>query len=106
MARGAKPGERPGGRKKGTPNKLTRTVMERVEALGVDPIAILAYFADGDTTKLGYTGKGDPPITREMRLKAAIELAQYIAPKRKAIELSDPDGIAETFASVVKGMSQ
>lgn len=31
MARGSKPGERRGGRKKGTPNKVTRTVREAIE---------------------------------------------------------------------------
>lgn len=34
--RGSKPGERRGGRKKGTPNKLTKTVKEAFEAAFAD----------------------------------------------------------------------
>ena len=46
-ARGSKPGERRGGRKKGTPNKLTVTIKQAIEAAfaevgGVDYLALMA----------------------------------------------------------------
>lgn len=41
-------------------------------------------------------GKGVEPITPELRGKMNAELAQYIHPKRKAIEHSGPDGEAVT----------
>lgn len=63
-----------GGRVKGTPNKKTEAVMERLAELQCDPIegmALIAMNAD------------NPP---ELRGRMYAELAQYVAPKRKAIE--------------------
>jgi hypothetical protein len=46
MARGgAKPGERRGGRAKGTPNKKSLGVTERLETIGCDPIEGMARIA-------------------------------------------------------------
>jgi hypothetical protein len=69
-------GRKTGGRVKGTPNKGTVAVAERLEAMGCDPIEGMARIAMDITT----------PI--EVRAKLYSELAQYIAPKRKAIEYS------------------
>src|SRR2546426_989837 len=60
-----------GGRKKGTPNKATKTVAEKLDALGCDPIEGLARLATDD----------DNPV--EIRMRCYIELAQYLHPKRK-----------------------
>lgn len=91
------------GRKAGTPNKDTKTLMERCEALKVDPFEILAMTAKGDWKGLGFkptlehiTGPGGQPLTREkepvieldLRVQAAKEMCQYLYPKRKAIELT------------------
>lgn len=67
-----------GGRKKGTPNKRTLEVQERLSALNFDPIEGMVVIAkqsmaDGDLALAGAMCK---------------ELAQYVAPKRKAIEVS------------------
>ena len=77
---GSKPGERRGGRQKGTPNKRTLDVADRLKTLGCDPIEGMALIAMDESN------------TPELRGKMFSELAQYIAPKRKAVEHStDPD---------------
>ena len=104
MPRGAKPGERRGGRKKNTPNKRTQTLIERAEKLGIDPFEILLHFAEGDWEALGYksetklisAGMGQTlyvdTIAVEDRIQAAKEVCQYLYPKRKAIEHTGKDG--------------
>jgi hypothetical protein len=64
------------GRKKGKPNKTTQDVAERLAQLKCDPIEGMALIAQ------------DPENTPELRGKMFAELAQYVAPKRKAIEHS------------------
>jgi hypothetical protein len=60
-----------GGRKKGTPNKATQTIAEKLEGLGCDPIIELA--------KIGMSEK--TPI--ELRVRCLSEIAPYLYPKRK-----------------------
>lgn len=75
--RGSKPGERRGGRKRGTPNKRTEDLVERLsEAMGADwcPIVALARIAD------------DPGTSLDMRVRCLSEVAPYLQPKRRAIE--------------------
>lgn len=69
-----------GGRKAGTPNRATRLVQETLDRLGCDPITIMALICMDEE---------NPP---ELRGKMASELAQYIHPKRRALEHSGPDG--------------
>jgi hypothetical protein len=80
MPRGAKLGERRGGRQKGTPNKKTMAVAERLDALGCDPIEGMAKIAMDEN--------------QPMQLRATMyrELAQYVAPKRKSVEVTGEDG--------------
>ncbi|MEI7658898.1 MAG: hypothetical protein WCK33_12625 [Phycisphaerae bacterium] len=59
-------GFKTGGRTKGTPNKRTVEVMEKLEALGCDPIEGMARLAM-DTS--------NPP---ELRGRMLSELAQYL----------------------------
>jgi hypothetical protein len=73
---GARPGGRRGGWQKGTPNKCTRAVSGTLKALGCDPIEGMAQLAM------------DEGADRSLRFQAFKELAQYIHPKRKAIEIS------------------
>lgn len=82
--RGPKPGsgQKTGGRKKGTANKNTQQVIDKLNAMGCDPIQGMAEIAaearmNGDLALAGTMYK---------------ELAQYIAPKRKAIEHTGADG--------------
>jgi len=69
-------GRKTGGRVAGTPNKKTLDVIERLEQLGCDPIEGMAKIA---------MDAANPP---ELRGRMFSELAQYVVPKRKAIEHS------------------
>ena len=109
MARGSRPGERRGGRQKGTPNKKTAAIAERLERLGCDPIEGMAKIALGDVPCLACKGEGSvrwsgsdaayrcdacngggrDAVPIELRAKMMVELAQYVASKRKAV---DQDG--------------
>jgi len=104
---GNKPGgAKTGGRLKGTPNKLTQEVQHRLAELGCDPIAGMARIAEDVTPCLVCThglledgrvcgqcqGTGKLQSPPELRGRMYAELAQYVAPKRKAIEVSGPDG--------------
>ena len=74
--------QKTGGRVKGTPNKSTKAVIERLEDLDCDPIEGMAKIARQ------AMGEGELAIAGQMYR----ELAQYIAPKRKAVEVSGPNG--------------
>ena len=86
MPRGSKPGERRGGRKKGTPNKRTekvkQSIQETIEKIGCDPLEAMFEIA------IQAKKEGDLSLA----LNAYKELAQYVAPKRKAVELSNEEG--------------
>lgn len=95
-----------GGRKKGTPNKKTQEVIERLKELNCDPIEGMARIAMNDITcsvcegagKIDEEGcepcygSGKLLSTIELRGQMYKELAQYVAPKRKAVELTGADG--------------
>lgn len=93
-----------GGRKKGTPNKRTLELAERAKRLDVDPFEILLLFAKGAWKKLGYKTETRTCFTQagiefeediikpEHRIKAAAEAAQYLFPKRKAVEITGKEG--------------
>jgi len=75
-------GRKTGGRKAGTPNRKTGEVAELLESLACNPIEGMARIA---------MDKKHPP---ELRGRMYAELAQYLYPKRKAIEHKGdgPDG--------------
>lgn len=118
-----------GGRKKGTPNRSTIQVVERLQELGSDPVKGLAEFADGITVCRSCNAKGkvtidqyymmskasmpkeakaatiaarsranincpqclgtkERPVSDIVTLKARSELMNYIAPKRKAVDIN------------------
>ena len=64
-----------GGRVSGTPNKRTQELAEKLQELGCDPIAGLAKIALADET------------APELKVRCYAELAQYVHPKRKAMDL-------------------
>ena len=82
--RGPKPGTpRAGGREKGTPNKKTVALQERVKKFmlkqgikNFDPLVALAGIA---------VDKGTP---LKLKVESLKELAQYLHPKRRAVEVS------------------
>ena len=79
---GSAPGERRGGRTAGTPNKDTSRLMELLSKKYPkwDPVIAMAEVANGNKADEG------------LRFAAAKEVAQYVYPKRKAIEHSGKDG--------------
>jgi len=83
MARGFKSG----GRTKGTPNRKTLEVAERLAALNCDPLEGMAKLA---------TDESNPP---ELRGRMYAELAACLYPKRKAVEHSAEDGLASVTFS-------
>lgn len=82
MPSGSKPGERRGGRKKGTPNKKNQALADRLKELGCDPIE--------DMAKVSFEAKANGDWN--LLLSASKELAQYVYPKRKAVEVTGEDG--------------
>jgi len=76
-----KKGERRGGRQKGSLNKRTVEVIEKLEALNCDPIKGMAKIAMNKKNPVG------------LRASMYKELAQYIAPKRRAMEMTGAGGV-------------
>jgi len=71
------------GRPRGSKNRFTLAVEMRLEEIGLDPIEFLAEVVLNDD---GAWTADDGAWTADHRLRAAIELATYVAPKRKAVE--------------------
>jgi hypothetical protein len=114
MPPGAKPGQRFGGRQKGTPNRKTEEIAEKLARLKCDPLEGMAMIALNKVPcglcrgagKTKYKLPGDETIhertcercygsrmeacSLELRAKMYSDLAQYVHPRRKAIELSTP----------------
>ncbi len=86
-----KKGERHGGRAKGTPNKRTVEIQEKLAVLKCDPLEGMARLAM------------DEDNSPELRGRMYAELAQYIAPKRKALEHSGADGVPVSFVMKIAG---
>jgi len=75
MARGFKTG----GRVRGTPNRRTAVLAERLDELGLDVVAGLVAIAKDERADL------------TVKARILCELAGYLFPKRKAVDLStDP----------------
>src|SRR3954464_11239220 len=84
-------GIKTGGRTAGTPNRRTVEVIEMLDALGCRPIEGMARIAMDEAN----------PV--ELRARMYAELAGYVAPKRKAIDVSNEGEMAgETLEIVVK----
>lgn len=78
--RGSKPGERRGGRKKGTPNKATAEREKAIRKSGLTPLDYML--------KLLRNSKLD----QDTRLEAAKAAAPYVHPKLNSVEFSGPNG--------------
>ena len=78
-----------GGRVSGTPNKKTHELTEKLAKLGCDPIEGLALIAM------------DTKAAPELRVRCYAELAQYVHPKRKAMELG-PGKDGESLKIIVE----
>jgi hypothetical protein len=69
-------GFKTGGRIKGTPNKKTTDIQQLLENLNCNPIEGMARIAENIEIDIG------------IRLNAYKELAQYMFPKRRAVDLN------------------
>ncbi|HEY7306270.1 MAG TPA: hypothetical protein VH601_19250 [Bryobacteraceae bacterium] len=67
-----------GGRGKGTRNKISATVRERLEEFGVDPVRGLLSIA------------ANPECSLELKAKVFSDLCSYCFPKQKHVEISAP----------------
>src|SRR3954464_9148586 len=70
--RGAKPGERRGGRQKGTVNKQTANVMEILSRLNCDPIEGMAKIASGEIRCGTCHGKGKTKYKVEGKINESV----------------------------------
>ena len=78
MEKERKKKKKTGGRVKGTKNKRTQSVIDKLAKLDYDPIESLVRLAqEAETSK-----------DKMMEFNACKELAQYVAPKRKAVEMT------------------
>ena len=75
------PRQKTGGRQAGTPNKRSLDVQEKLDALGCDPLSAMARLA------MQAEKDGDLPLAARMYT----ELAPYLAPKRKSVEIEHKD---------------
>ena len=82
----------PNGRPKGSKNKQTVAVTDRLEALGCDPIEGMAQITMDESADLSLRGQ------------MFKELAQYVAPKRKAMEMKTEGEI--TLVDVIRSIDQ
>jgi len=80
MPQGSQPGERRGGRTAGTPNKRTVELVERLAELACDPVEGLVRIAN------------DPATDAALRARVYADLLPYLFPRRKSVELADPNG--------------
>jgi hypothetical protein len=87
-----------GGRQKGTVNKRTAEVRDVLDRLQCDPIQVLAWLAMGDRKALG--SKRAVPL--DLRLWAAKELAQYVAPKLAAVRIEAEVKTETTLRAVIE----
>lgn len=76
-------GQKFGGRKKGTPNKAKNTSIQmRLERYNFDPVK--------NMIEIGRQALAEGDL--KLAMDANKELLQYIAPKRKAVEVTGEDG--------------
>jgi hypothetical protein len=80
----------PTGRPKGTPNKKSVEVAEKLAALGCDPLEGMARIAKIAEAEQDYALAG----------AMHKELAQYVAPKRRAVEHTGADGASIDLGGV------
>lgn len=94
-------GRKTGGRTKGTPNKKSQQVRDMLDALGCNPIELLAETAMGKPllARLPLTPEHTEPTlvhpTADQIIGARSKLAEFYAPKLKAIEHSGSIGSHE-----------
>lgn len=69
-----------GGRQVGTPNRVTQDIADKLAAVGCDPLLGMAKLA------------ADMNNSPDLRGRMLAELARYVAPQRKAVEVTGDNG--------------
>ena len=114
--RGSKPGERRGGRQKGTPNKSSAATWQRIHN-DADPIGFLITIMNGEGVESGSIKDGtDSDLivpTLDQRLNASSQLSRWMPPPPRvrpiAMDLPDmnePSDMVATMTSVISAMAQ
>jgi len=85
-------GKKTGGRVAGTPNKNNQSIMDKLAELDCDPLEGMAKIAKA------AMAEGEFVLAGTMYK----ELAQYVAPKRKSIEMTGEMGI-DIYADIMVG---
>ncbi len=108
MAGGSAPGERRGGRTKGTPNKVNAATRERIER-EADPIGFLCRVANGEPIDAAPVKEGEDAVTvrptLDQRLSAAQTLARKIQPDAKDTPISLDLPVFEKAEDMVSAMA-
>ena len=68
---------------------VNKPIMDTLEELGVDPIRIMAQFASGELAE-----------DADQQLAAAKELAQYVHPKKRSLDVNKEIKASVTFSVV------
>jgi hypothetical protein len=114
--RGSKPGERRGGRQKGTPNKSSAATWQRIHN-DADPIGFLITIMNGEGVEAGPLKDGtDSDLivpTLDQRLNASSQLSRWMPPPprvrpiaMKLPDMKEPSDMVATMSSVVSAMAQ
>src|SRR5689334_15000923 len=80
MPRGSRPGERRGGRQKGTPNRATAAKAAAIAESGLTPLDYLVSVLRDET------------VPRAERMEAAARAAPYVHPRLSAVAHTGADG--------------
>lgn len=86
MARGSKPGERRGGRQKGTPNKRTVEAIEKAAEVAKTVEAVLPSAFAGDAHAFLMTVYKDPNQELAVRLDAAGKAIKFETPALSSVD--------------------
>ena len=109
-------GQKTGGRKKGTPNKMNAAMRQRIED-GCDPIGVLIDVANGEEIEAAPTKDATEKElirpTVDQRMAAAQSLARKLVPdaKDKPInidlpEISGPREAADAMGAIVRAVAK
>lgn len=104
--RGSKPGERRGGRQKGTPNKRRKAVEEALEEAAIIIGESIPNRFQGDAHALLLAVYSDPRVKLSTRIDAAKAAAPYEKPRLATVEnktdLSVSDPLKEMFERIAQ----
>lgn len=90
---GSKPGERRGGRKKGTPNKVTADVRELAQSYGPKALEVLASIMEGED---------QPPAARVSAAKEILDRAYGKSPQ--PTEGGDAGNLTEAVTRLIEAL--